>query len=332
VTDLLEIDGLAVELPVDGLMRSVLHDATFSVDAGEAVALVGESGSGKSMTLRALLGLLPRGAVVHGDIRFDGASVLELKGAQMRRFLAEDIGTIFQDPRAHINPMRSVGDFLCEGLVSTRGVKRKVAVGRAVEALRAVRVADAERRMRQRPYELSGGLLQRVMIAAALIGDPRLLLADEPTTALDVTTQEEVMAILDELRRERSLAMIFVTHDLELAIAVCDRIAVMYAGSIVEVRPSTEIHEKAAHPYTQALLSARPSLATRGRRMEAIQGRPLSAFEVPDGCSFAPRCPYAVDLCRQEAPGMHSVGGGCARCHFAERFATGTWVTEAEGV
>ena len=236
------------------------------------------------------------------------------------------VAMVFQDPRAHINPVRPIGDFLCEVLIANRKVGRKEAERRAVEALRTVHIADAERRLRQYSYEFSGGLLQRVMIAAALIVEPQLLLADEPTTALDVTTQEEVMAIIDELRRDRQMSMIFITHDLELAAAVCDRTAVMYAGRLVEERASDKLHRDGAHPYTRALLGARPSLDVDGERgtLAAIPGRPLAGYEAPDGCGFADRCPFCQPVCRSERPELTPVANGLAACHFAERIADGT--------
>jgi oligopeptide/dipeptide ABC transporter ATP-binding protein len=318
---LLEIDHLNILLPVGGAPRPVIHDVSLSVAPGEALGLVGESGSGKSMTLRAVTRLLPPGAQIGGVVRFDGRDVGTMDKAALRAFRAHEVAVVFQDPRAHVNPMRSIGDFLTEGLTTTRGVKRAEAERRAIALLADVGVADASRRLKQRPHELSGGLLQRVMIAAALAIEPRLILADEPTTALDVTTQEEVMAILDEQRRERGLAMVFVTHDLELAAAVCDRTAVMYAGSIVDEQPSARLHDHAAHPYTVALLAARPGLTAHGERLQTVEGRPLSAFEAPPGCAFAPRCPRAQDVCRAERPPLRAVADGRAACHFAEEVA-----------
>jgi oligopeptide/dipeptide ABC transporter ATP-binding protein len=192
---------------------------------------------------------------------------------------------------------------------------------RAIELLADVLVDDPERRLGQYPHELSGGLLQRVMIAAALSTEPRLLLADEPTTALDVTTQAEVMAILDEQRRERGLSMLFVTHDLDLAAAVCDRITVMYAGSVVETQPGPRLCERPIHPYSQALLAARPSIEATGRRQAAIPGRPLSSFEAPDGCAFADRCASVQDPCREGTPALLRVEGADVRCRRAPELA-----------
>jgi len=315
---LLQIDDLHVELPVGIELRPVIHEATVSLAVGEALGLVGESGAGKSMTARAIMRILPEGASVRGAIRFAGADVLAFDKEALRRFRASDIAMIFQDPTTHINPVRKIGDFLTEALVTNDGADPAEAARVVTGFLRDVGIGDAERRLEQYPHELSGGLLQRVMIAAALAIEPRLLLADEPTTALDVTTQAEVMAILDEQRRQRGLSLIFVTHDLELAAAVCDRIAVMYAGFLVEDHAAATLHEGVLHPYTAGLLASRPSPTERARRLTAIPGRPLSAFEVEQGCPFASRCAYVEDRCREELPAMRELGGGRVRCHRAE--------------
>jgi oligopeptide/dipeptide ABC transporter ATP-binding protein len=311
---LLDVDGLTVRLPVDGTARPVLRDVSFTIRAGEAVGLVGESGSGKSMTARAIDRLLPPGAQVEGQVRFQGQGVSELAAAELRAFRAK-VAMIFQDPRAHVNPVRRIGDFMTEALRTNLRVPARYAERRAANMLAQVGIEDGERRLRQYPHELSGGMLQRVMIATALLTDPRLLLADEPTTALDVTTQAEVMAILDNLRREFGLAMLFITHDLELAAAICDRTIVMYAGQVVEVRSSALLHDDPLHPYTAALTAARPDIERTATRLRAIPGRPLSAFEAPAGeCAFAPRCPHASDSCRQGVPELTVLDGGQSRC------------------
>ncbi len=317
MSDLVVIDDLRVRLPVDGAPRPVLSGVSMTIAAGEAVGLVGESGSGKSMTARALARLLPAGAQVDGSVRFDGRDVHRLGRAQLRAVRGE-MGIVFQDPRAHVNPVRRIGDFMTEALRVNQGVREAEAARRAVELLGEVGVPDGARRLRQYPHELSGGLLQRVMIAAALLTGPRLLLADEPTTALDVTTQAEVMAILDTLRRERGLALLFITHDLELAAAVCDRTAVMYAGQIVETRRSAQLHDDPLHPYTAALTAARPRIDGDTPRLSAIPGRPMSAFEAPPGCAFAARCAYAEPACRAERPALVARDEGAVRCRRAD--------------
>ncbi|MET9319262.1 ABC transporter ATP-binding protein [Streptomyces sp. NPDC003038] len=317
---LLQINGLRVDLPLDGTMKTVVHRADVSIAEGRAVALVGESGSGKSLTARCVLRLLPKGARTQGELLFAGESVPDMAPERLRQFRATGVAMVFQDPRAHINPARSVGDFLVEGLTTARGVPAAEAVAKVTSILREVGINDAERRMRQRPRELSGGLLQRVMIAAALAAEPRLLLADEPTTALDVTTQEEVMAIIGEARAARGLAMLFITHDLELAAAVCDRVLVMYAGTTVEELPATRLRHHAAHPYTRALLASRPAVGDTGGELRAITGRPLSGFEVPQGCAFSDRCPGVQDVCRSDRPRPRSAGESTAACHFPHTF------------
>jgi oligopeptide/dipeptide ABC transporter ATP-binding protein len=313
MTALLEVEHLTAQLPVEGRMQTVLHDVSLTIDAGEAVGLVGESGSGKSMTARAIARLLPTGAQTGGSLRYDGGDIAALRGAELRDFRGQ-VAMIFQDPRAHINPVRSIGDFLTEALRTNRGVARPQARRRAVAGLHDVGIDDGERRLGQYPHELSGGLLQRVMIAGALLTEPRLILADEPTTALDVTTQADVMAILDDLRREHGLALLFITHDLDLATAVCDRMCVMYAGQIMEMQESAALTDRPLHPYTAALSAARPAVEGDVHRLAAIRGRPLSAFEAPDGCPYAPRCDYAQDRCTERRPELADLEGGCVRC------------------
>jgi oligopeptide/dipeptide ABC transporter ATP-binding protein len=315
---LLEIEHLGVDLPVEGSMQTVIHEVTLSIAEGEAVGLVGESGAGKSMTSRAVIRLLPRGAEVRGDIRFAGDSILAMDRAHLRSFRMSDVGMIFQDPRAHINPVRTIGDFLTESLITNFDTSKTAAEDEVVELLRDVGIDDAPRRLKQHPFELSGGLLQRVMIAAVMATHPRLIIADEPTTALDVTTQSEVMAILDEQRRQRGLAMLFVTHDLELAAAVCDRIAVMYAGFLLEERAAESLHREAMHPYTAGLLGARPDPKRKTEQLASIPGRPLSAFEVDEGCPFVSRCLFVEDRCREERPALRELEGGRVACHRAE--------------
>ncbi len=315
---LLDIRGLTVRLPVEQVMRTVLYDVSLQIRQGEAVGLVGESGSGKTMTARAVGRLLPGMAKVEGTILYEGRDVRTLDGAGERAFRAR-VAMIFQDPRAYINPVRRIGDFMTEALRTNAGVSVAEASRRSVELLARVGIDDGQRRLHQYPHELSGGLLQRVMIATALLTTPKLLLADEPTTALDVTTQAEVMGILEDLRAELGLAILFITHNLDLAAAVCDRTAVMYAGQIVEVRASNRLHADPLHPYTAALAAARPSIDSSAPRLMAIPGRPLSAFEAPESeCAFAPRCPHAQDVCRRARPALVELDGGLTRCVRAQ--------------
>jgi oligopeptide/dipeptide ABC transporter ATP-binding protein len=312
---LLELAGLTVLLEAGGTRRAVLRDVSLAVRPGEAVGLVGESGAGKTMTARAIGRLLPRGAQVHGSVRFAGTDVGGLSGAGLRRYRGQ-VATIFQDPRAHINPVRRIGDFMTEALRTNHGMPAAQARARAVDMLGQVGITeDGPARLRQYPHQLSGGLLQRVMIATALLTGPRLLLADEPATALDVTTQAEVMALLHGLRRGPGLAMLFITHDLDLAAAICDRTIVMYAGQVVEVRDSALLHSDPLHPSPGGLAAARPDITQAARRLRVIPGRPLSAFEAPASeCAFAPRCAHARDACRAVQPGLTALDGGLTRC------------------
>ncbi|MEU1515573.1 ABC transporter ATP-binding protein [Streptomyces sp. NPDC005811] len=319
---LLRVDHLGIDLhPRRQEPRTLVHDASFALAPGEALGLVGESGSGKSLTSRAIIRLLPRDARPRGTVAFDGQDVHALHGDRLTRYLGHDAAMIFQNPRAHINPVRSLGDFLTEPLVCHHGLSRAEARERLVPLLAEIGIPDGPRRLAQYPHQLSGGLLQRMMIAFALVTGPRLLLADEPTTALDVTTQRDVMAILDEQRHERHLALLFVTHDLALATAVCDRIAVMYAGTIVEQRPAAALHSGRRHPYTAGLLAARPGLGAPGARLPVIPGRPAAAHETPEGCPFAPRCAFAEDRCRAERPPLRPDGDGGVACHRADELA-----------
>jgi oligopeptide/dipeptide ABC transporter ATP-binding protein len=314
MSPLLTLSDLRVELMINGRLAPVLRGIDLEIGEGEALGLVGESGSGKSMTARAIARTLPKGAHTSGTITVGTDSVLDLRGAALRRYHSEVMAMIFQDPRAHINPVRRVGDFLTEALRTNERVPAREAARRAAALLADVGIADAEVRMHQYPDQMSGGMLQRVMIASALAAEPKLILADEPTTALDVTTQNEVMAILDGLRRERGLSMLFITHDLDLAAAVCDRLAVMYAGALVEEQPSGQLHTAPQHPYTAGLGASRPRVDASTPRLQAIPGRPLSAFDAPAGCAFAPRCAYAEDRCRETDPPMERTRSGRVAC------------------
>ena len=319
MTALLELEHLAVQLPIERQHRPVLHDVSFRLERGEVLAVVGESGSGKSMTARAVLRLLPAGAITSGAIVFDGREIGNARKAELRELRSRRIGMIFQDPRAAINPVHRIGDFLTEVLVREHGAAKNAALDRAAAMLDEVGIDEPRRRLRQYPHELSGGMLQRVMIASVLLLEPDLILADEPTTALDVTTQAEVIAILDDLRRARGTAMIFITHDLELAASVSDRTAVMYAGYLVETLRSRQALEQPAHPYTEALLRSRPNLLQRMERIPQIPGRPLAAYEIGEGCPFHPRCAYADEKCRQQLPPLTTSSEGSVRCfHTAD--------------
>ncbi|GAA1955923.1 ABC transporter ATP-binding protein [Kitasatospora viridis] len=313
----LDVHGLRLRLP--GTARPVLDGVDLHVGPGETVALVGESGSGKTLTSRAVLRLLPSGAVAEGEVAVAGEDVLTMDQQRLRLLRAGQVAMVFQDPRAAVNPLRKVGDFLTESLRLTGGVDRAAADRRATELLEAVGLTGAV--LDRYPGQLSGGMLQRVVIAAALMGDPILLLADEPTTALDVTSQAEVVALLGELQERFGTALLFVTHDLGLAAAISDRVCVMYAGRIVETGPAGALFAAPRHPYTMALLAATPHLAGPTGRLAAIDGQPPDLREELTGCSFAPRCRFATAICREQAPEPRPAPGEPGRlaaCHHSD--------------
>ncbi|MBL3699051.1 ABC transporter ATP-binding protein [Leucobacter luti] len=273
---MLKIDGLVLTVtdPDTGRETEILHGNSITLAAGEAIGLVGESGSGKSMTLKCILGIEPSGARVEGAIELDGTDMLAASGEELRRIRANDLALIAQNPHGTLNPVLPVGRYLVEGMSDARNMSRADARERAADLLRQVGIADTERVLNSYPHQLSGGMLQRVVIAGAISGDPKLLLADEPTTALDVTTQAEVVAILDEMRREHGLSMIFVTHDLDLAAAVCDRLAVMKDGEILEIGTPEDIRDRPKTEYTRALMAARPMLYPDGHPATAPSAAP----------------------------------------------------------
>ncbi|MFI8962010.1 ABC transporter ATP-binding protein [Streptomyces sp. NPDC053493] len=314
----LDIRGLRITLP--GTARPVLDGVDLHVAAGETVALVGESGSGKTLTSRSALGLLPPGATIEGAVRVSGQDVLTMNTAQLRALRTGTVSMIFQDPRAALNPMRRIGDFLTESVTLTRSMSRTDAAARATELLQAVGLDDTA--LRRYPGQVSGGMLQRVMIAAALMGDPALLLADEPTTALDVTTQAEVIALLARLRERFATGLLFVTHDLDLAAAISDRVYVMYAGRIAESGPAEALFARPRHPYTSALLASAPRLDAPPGRLAAIDGQPPDLRKELHGCPFADRCHLATEICDDQAAEPLPAPGRPhqrAACHHSDR-------------
>ncbi|MFF4173073.1 ABC transporter ATP-binding protein [Streptomyces sp. NPDC001744] len=317
----LEIDGLGVRLPDDRAGRPILDGVGLRVRAGESVGLVGESGSGKSVTCRSVLGLLPAGARTSGEVRVAGRDVLTMSRSELAELRARQVAMVYQDPRASVNPLRRVGDFLTEGLRAA-GTPAATADARALELLDAVGIRDPRGALRRRPHEFSGGMLQRVVIAAALAAEPALIVADEPTTALDVTTQAEIVELLARLRAERGTGLLFVTHDLELAATVCDRVYVMYAGRVVETRGTDELFDRPRHPYTAGLLACTPSIEAGAPAPRPIPGRPVSLSEAPPGCAFAARCAHALPRCSEEKPALTRHGDGLAACHRADEGIT----------
>ncbi|MFF2791091.1 ABC transporter ATP-binding protein [Streptomyces sp. NPDC058049] len=320
----LDIQGLRITLP--GTARPVLDGVDLTVSTGETVALVGESGSGKSLTSRSALNLLPPGAVVEGAVRVGGEDVLTMTADRLRTVRASAVAMVFQDPRAAVNPLRRIGDFLTESATLTRALSRAEATARATGLLRAVGLDDPAV-LRKYPGQVSGGMLQRVVIAAALMGDPSLLLADEPTTALDVTSQAEVISLLAGLRARFGTGLLFVTHDLDLAAAISDRVYVMYAGRIAESGPAEALFARPRHPYTAALLASTPRMDGPRGRLAAIEGQPPDLRQALHGCAFAARCPLATEVCDQQVPlpvAAPGRPGHLAACHHSDRLEGST--------
>ncbi|MGW5211612.1 ABC transporter ATP-binding protein [Streptomyces sp. NPDC004051] len=316
---LLEVRDLHVEFHTrDGVARAV-DGVGYGVDAGETLAVLGESGSGKSVTAQAVMGILdtPPGRITGGEVVFRGRDLLQLKENERRRVRGAEMAMIFQDALSSLNPVLSVGDQLGEMFVVHRGMSKKEARARAVELMDRVRIPAARERVGQYPHQFSGGMRQRIMIAMALALEPALIIADEPTTALDVTVQAQVMELLAELQREYRMGLILITHDLGVVADVADRIVVMYAGRIVESAPVHDIYKAPAHPYTRGLLDSIPRLDQKGRQLYAIKGLPPNLMDIPPGCAFHPRCPLARDVCRTDEPPLYEVSEtrGSA-CHF----------------
>ncbi|MGA5123262.1 ABC transporter ATP-binding protein [Streptomyces pseudogriseolus] len=316
---LLEVRDLHVEFRTrDGVAKAV-NGVTYGVDEGETLAVLGESGSGKSVTAQAVMGILdtPPGRITGGEVVFQGRDLLTLKEEERRRIRGAEMAMVFQDALSALNPVLTVGDQLAEMFTVHRGMSRKDARAKAIELMDRVRIPAARERVRQYPHQFSGGMRQRIMIAMAIALEPALIIADEPTTALDVTVQAQVMELLAELQREYRMGLILITHDLGVVADVADRIAVMYAGRIVESAPVHDIYKAPAHPYTRGLLDSIPRLDHKGRELYAIKGLPPNLTRIPPGCPFHPRCPLARDVCTTDDPPLYEVSGtrGSA-CHF----------------
>ncbi|WP_329401547.1 ABC transporter ATP-binding protein [Streptomyces melanogenes] len=316
---LLEVRDLQVEFKTrDGVAKAV-NGVTYSVAAGETLAVLGESGSGKSVTAQAVMGILdmPPGRITGGEIVFQGQDLLKLKEDERRKIRGSGMAMIFQDALSSLNPVLSVGAQLGEMFSVHQGMSRADARTKAVELMDRVRIPAAKERVGQYPHQFSGGMRQRIMIAMAMALEPALIIADEPTTALDVTVQAQVMDLLAELQREMNMGLILITHDLGVVADVADRIAVMYAGRIVEEAPVHEIYKAPAHPYTKGLLESIPRLDQKGQELYAIKGLPPNLMHIPSGCAFHPRCPMAQDVCRTDIPPLaHVSEGRRSACHF----------------
>jgi peptide/nickel transport system ATP-binding protein/oligopeptide transport system ATP-binding protein len=317
---LLEVKNLQTHFHTRaGVVRAV-DGVSFHLDEGELLGLVGESGCGKSITALSVMRLVgPPGRIVGGEILFDGKGLLELSDEQMRAIRGDDIAMIFQDPMTSLNPVYTVGEQIAEALRLHRNLNRKQAREAAVEAMREVSIPDPGRRVDDYPHQLSGGMRQRVMIAMALACDPKLLIADEPTTALDVTIQAQILELIDELRRTRNLAVLLITHDLGVVAEVADRVAVMYTGRIVEESPVGELFARPKHPYTEGLLRSVPKLTEaevkKVERLQTIEGTVPKPTDLPPGCHFAPRCPHRMPRCTEGDIPLYQLAGGVeVRC------------------
>jgi len=314
---LLEIEDLRTQFFTrDGVVRAV-DGVSYAVNAGETLAVVGESGCGKSVTALSVLRLIPSppGRIVSGHIRFQGRDLLQLSESEMRDIRGNEISMVFQEPMTSLNPVLTVGRQIGETLRLHQGLDARAAHGRAVEMLRLVHIPEPERRVAQYPHQLSGGMRQRVMIAMALACNPRLLIADEPTTALDVTIQAQILDLMRELKAKIDAAIVLITHDLGVVAEMAQRVVVMYAGRKVEEAPVEDLFRRPMHPYTSGLLASVPRLGstvadTRHRRLSEIPGLVPSLREEIRGCAFAPRCPLATERCRREAPALEAQGRG----------------------
>ncbi|HZF10558.1 MAG TPA: ABC transporter ATP-binding protein [Thermoanaerobaculia bacterium] len=313
--DLLDISDLRVTFPGPvGAPTAVVRGVSLSVTRGEIVGLVGESGSGKSLTALSILGLVPRPGRVSGRIALDGEDLLTLPDAALRQVRGGRVGMVFQEPASALNPVLSVGFQVAEAVAAHRRLARRAAREEAVQLLARVALPEPRRRLDDYPHQLSGGQRQRVMIAMALAAGPDLLLADEPTTALDVTVQAQILTLLKRLRDELGLAVLLITHDFGVVAETCDRAVVMYAGEVVEEAPVAALFAAPAHPYTRALLASLPTLDRHGP-LPAIPGQPPDPTARPAGCAFEPRCAEAFDRCRTARPELYPVGTGRrARC------------------
>jgi len=318
---LLEIRDLKVEFQTYAGVVKAVDIQSLAIRPGEFLGLVGETGCGKTVTSLAICGLItgPKGRIVSGEILFKGEDLLEKTPREMNEVRGKRIAMVFQDPMSSLNPTFTVGDMITRIIQRHQGVTRKEAFARAARVFETVRLPEPEETLRRFPHELSGGMRQRVMIAMALSCSPDLLIADEPTTALDVTIQAQILALLGDLKEEIDASVLLITHNLGVVAQTCDRVAVMYAGNVVEVAPTQDIFARALHPYTRGLLKALPRPGTRGKRLAVIEGVVPNLVDPPPGCRFEPRCPQGQAVCTGGSPALVTVGHDHqVACHMAD--------------
>jgi oligopeptide/dipeptide ABC transporter ATP-binding protein len=307
----LRVEGLTTELRSSKTARVLaVDDVSFDLHAGQTLGLVGESGSGKSLTCLSILRLIPDsvGRVTGGRVVLEGNDTIGLSESEMRRVRGKRISVILQDPMTSLNPVLRIGDQVGEAIGLYRGLSGKLLRAAVIESLRAMRIPAPAERVDVYPHQMSGGMRQRVGAAIGMAGPPAVLIADEPTTALDATVQAQFLALLKDVQSQTGLAILFVTHDFGIVASLCDRVAVMYAGRIVEIAPVAELFERPRHPYTEALLRSVPDLEADVERLYSIEGQPPALDSLPRGCNFAPRCPMARDVCREKKPPRFEVG------------------------
>ncbi|MBL9035700.1 MAG: ABC transporter ATP-binding protein [Rhodospirillaceae bacterium] len=316
---LFEVRDLRVAFGRAGVSLEAVRGISLTVDHGEVLGIVGESGSGKSIGMLGALGLQPDSARVSGSVRFKGQELVGLPRRELRKLRGARIGMIFQDPLSSLNPVMTIGAQIAEALLlHNETLSARAALERAEELLTLVAIPQPDRRLRQYPHEFSGGMRQRVMIAMAVANDPDLLIADEPTTALDVTVQAQIMEVLADLRRRLDIGLILITHDLGVLAGHADRVAVVYAGEIVEQASVDDLFARPGHPYTRGLIASIPDMSVERDRLNSIEGTPPPLGQLPGGCAFHPRCPLAQEICRASAPPIRGRAEHIAACHFAD--------------
>ena len=323
---LLQVADLHVEFRTRDGVATAINGVSFKLHQGESLAILGESGSGKSVTAQAIMGILdmPPAVIPAGQIRYCGHDLLTMPDEQRRKTRGPELSMVFQDALSSLNPVFPVGWQIAEMFRVHRGMNKADAMDRAVKLMQRVQIPAAKERVKAYPHQFSGGMRQRIMIAMAIALDPAVLIADEPTTALDVTVQAQIMQLLQELQEERQMGLILITHDLGVVADVADKIAVMYAGRIVERADVYDLYRQPAHPYTQGLLESIPRLDQKGQQLSAIGGLPPNLMRIPQGCAFNPRCKFAQDVCREDRPALREVAPGReSACHFAEEILNG---------